>query len=31
MKVLIALTFFDSQKILEKYFHKDYDQKEIKK
>lgn len=31
MKVLIALTFFDSQKILEKYFHKDFDQKEIKK
>ena len=31
MKILIALTFFDSQKILEKYFHKDFDQKEIKK
>lgn len=31
MKTLIALTFFDSQKILEKYFSNDFYEKEIKK
>lgn len=31
MKTLIALTFFDSQKILEKYFSKGFNEKEIKK
>jgi len=31
MKTLIALTFFDSQKILEKYFSKYFDEKDIKK
>ena len=31
MKTLISTTFLDSQKVLEKYFSKDFDEKDVKK